>query len=74
MTFSGYRLPDARMDYSFCTQEFERFAARALCEITYPSVDKMESLYRSTTRLIPAQHHWENFGAGLEQIQEIQGL
>jgi len=74
MTFSGYILPDKKMDYSFCTSEFERFASRALKEITYPSVDKMESLYRSTTNLIFPQHYWEHFGTGLEQIQEIKGL
>jgi len=74
MTFGGYKLPDPRMDYTFCTQEFERFAARALASIKYPSVDKMETTYRSTTNLVFPQHYWEHFGQNLEQIQEIRGL
>lgn len=74
MVFSGYKFPDTRIDYSFCTQEYERHSRRAIGAIKYPSVDKVESTYRSTTRMIFPQHYWNHFGLGLEQIQEINSI
>jgi hypothetical protein len=58
--------------YDFAYREWERFARRAINEITYPSVDRMERYYRAWARLIPPEHFYEDFRINSEQIQEIR--
>ncbi len=43
---------------------------RAITDISYPSVDTIERIKQSTTRLIPAQHFYEDFFTNSEQVQQ----
>lgn len=74
MVFTGYKLPDKRMDYVFCDSKFELYGRRAIDEIKYPSVDRMERYHRSLARMVFPQHFWEHYGINLEQTQEIKGI
>lgn len=55
-----------------CEQEFEKYSARAIGEITYPSLDAMARLNRSFVRLIPPMHFADDFFVNSEQIQQIR--
>ena len=57
--------------YDFAYMEWERFGRRAMNEITYPTVDTMERIYRAGTRLVPPEHFYEDFRINSEQIQPI---
>lgn len=54
-----------------CEERFEKYGARAINEITYPSLDDMAMINRSTTRLIPPYHFYEDFFQNAEQTQQI---
>ena len=61
--------------YDYCEQMFEKYSARAIEEIKYPSVDAMESLRVSwAERLIFPYSRWEDFGVGYEQYQGINKI
>jgi hypothetical protein len=59
-------------DYGKCDEEFEKYGARAINEITYPSLDAMAKANRSLIRLIPPYHFYEDFFANSEQTQQIR--
>lgn len=52
-------------------ERFEKYAARAMAEISYPSPDSAERVYNSTTRLIPPHHFYEDFFVGSEQSERL---
>lgn len=58
-------------NYVFANAEWEKYARRAINEITYPTIDTMEKWYRAGTRLVPPEHFYEDFRIGSEQIQDI---
>jgi hypothetical protein len=58
-------------NYNMAFQNWEMFARRAINQITYPSVDRMERIYRAGTRLVPPEHFYEDFRINSEQIQPI---
>jgi hypothetical protein len=58
--------------YKDCDEQFEKFGARAINEITYPSLDDMARINRATVRLIPPYHFYEDFFQGSEQTQTIR--
>lgn len=45
-----------------CMQRHEIYAGRAINEITWPSVDRMNEMVLSQVRLIKPLGYWENFG------------
>lgn len=55
----GYK--DTAYNIQYCDEKFERFAARAIAEIRYPTLDQMENRYDTLVRFIPPQNYWENF-------------
>lgn len=58
--------------YMFLDSQFEKFAARAIAEITYPSIDRMESIRVSwAERIIFPYSMWEDFSIGYEQYQGV---
>lgn len=58
--------------YTFLDDQFEKFAGRAIAEITYPSVDRMESIRVAwAERIIFPYSMWEDFGIGYEQYRGI---
>lgn len=57
---AGY--PDPTMKWEICMQLFEKYAGRAMGEIRYPSPDRMESMHRTLTRLIPPPTYYQDFG------------
>jgi len=60
-------------DWKHCWQMFESvYARRAINEIKYPSVDRMERIYRASARLVPPEHFYEDFRINSEQIQDIR--
>ena len=62
-------------DWNHCHNMFEnKYARRAINEIKYPTVDRMERMYRAFIRLVPPEHFYEDFRVGSEQIQPIRGI
>lgn len=59
-------------DYGKCDEEFEKYGARAISELNYPSLDAAARLNRATVRLIQPYHFYEDFFAGSEQTQQIR--
>jgi hypothetical protein len=71
---AGYPHPlwKGERGYLQCESRFEKYAARAIANITYPTVDQMEKFRRSwAERLIFPYNYWEDFGIGYEQGQNI---
>lgn len=58
---AGY--PDPVFKWDQCMALWEKFAGRALGEIRYPTVDRMESMKRNLTRLLPPTNYYENFSS-----------
>lgn len=52
-------------------QEWETYAARAMAEISYPSLDTAARVNRSIIRLIPPYHFYEDFFVNSEQTQRM---
>jgi len=50
-----------------CMQRHETYAGRAISEITWPSVDRMNEMVLSQVRLIKPVGYWENFGSIAEE-------
>jgi len=64
---SGYQhpvIPSSLQGIEYCSQQFEKYAARALSEIKMPDQDRMQKLYLSTVRLIPPTNFHEEFFMG----------
>lgn len=59
MIGSGY--PDKVFKEEVCMERFELAAARAIGQIKYPSIDKMETMFRTNTRLIMPENYYEDF-------------
>ncbi len=71
MIDAGYEHKEGyKADY--CMQKFEFYGARAITEIKYPSVDRMEKLRQSFIRLVPPTHFYSDFFTNSEQLQEIR--
>lgn len=60
--------------YTDCEQRWEKYARMAINEVKYPTVDRMERIYRAFTRLIPPEHFYGDFRVGSEQIQQVKGI
>jgi hypothetical protein len=61
--------------WQHCWNLFEKvYARRAINEIKYPSVDRVEKMYRAFVRLVPPEHFYDDFRQGSEQIQPIKGI
>jgi len=58
--------------YTDCEDHYEKYAARAINEISYPSLDDMARIARSTVRLVPPYHFYEDFFQYSEQTQTIR--
>lgn len=58
-------------NYKDCEVKFEKFAARAIGEITYPSLDEYARINRSFVRLVPPHHFHTDFFINSEKDQEI---
>lgn len=59
-------------NYDKTQANFELYAARAIGEITYPSLDEAARINRSFVRLVPPTHFYEDFFTGSEQTQSIR--
>ena len=61
--------------WQFYDKQWEKYAARALGVIKYPTQDRMEKLRTGfAERLIPAHHAYDDFFTGIEQTQDIQNI
>jgi len=61
--------------WQFFDAQWEKYAARALGKIKYPTIDRMEKLRTGfAERLIPSREAYDDFFSGQEQIQEIRGI
>jgi hypothetical protein len=54
-------------NYDRADAEFEKYAARAMAEVSYPSLDSIARTNRSTVRLIPPFQFQEDFFTNSEQ-------
>lgn len=57
------QLNDPRQTEDSCMLQFERYGARAVGEITYPSIDRMERIRANQVQFIIPEHYWSNFNA-----------
>lgn len=64
MMLIGAGWQDPVFGYDKCEYEWNIHAARAIAEITYPTVDEKKRNIQSNVSLIPMQYEWETFGAG----------
>lgn len=62
---SGYQHPV--FNYQFADEQFEKYAARGMNEVSYPSLDTMARLNRSLIRLVPPHHFHSDFFVSSEQ-------
>lgn len=67
---SGYQHPV--FSYQYADDQFEKYAARGINEVSYYSVDSAAKLNRSLIRLIPPYNLHEDFGVGGEQPELIR--
>jgi hypothetical protein len=67
---SGYQHPVFKYDY--CEQMFEKYAGRALNEISYYTPDGAARLNRSFVRLISPPTYFQDFGIGGEQDELLR--
>jgi hypothetical protein len=75
MMMIGAGFEHSVFNYDRCYNEFFNvFGPRAIAEVKYPSVDRVESIHRSLTRLIPPQNYYEDFFTGGEQYNGVVGL
>lgn len=70
LVMSGYKHPV--FDYRLADQEFEKYAARAVSEVSYPSPDSMNRVMRSTVRLIPVDSMYSDFFIGSEAPEVLR--
>jgi hypothetical protein len=54
-------LEDRSNSEDSCTAKFEKYGGRAMNEITYPSIDKMEAIRANHVRFGIAENYWSNF-------------
>jgi hypothetical protein len=67
MIGSGYK--DSVFSERELIERFENYAARAMAQITYPSIDIMQERINSMVRLIPSQDYWDNmFNVSPEKV------
>jgi hypothetical protein len=57
-------------DYDSCVARFEKYGRRAINEINYPSVDRMETVKQSQVRLIMPKHYYETFFSNSHKSKE----
>lgn len=50
---------------------WDEYAPRAMAEISYPSIDSMDRVYKSTVRLIPPHHYHSDFFTNSEQDERL---
>jgi len=55
------QLDDSKNSEDSCLAKFEMYAARAIGEITYPSIDRMELLKSRQVRFLPPANFWSNY-------------
>lgn len=60
----GTGFKDPVFKYAECESHWELYAARAIAEITYPTVDEVQRSIQTNVRLIPTDWHWESSGRG----------
>lgn len=64
---------DPVFNWQKCFDNFyNTFAPRAIIDISYPSVDTMERIRQSESRLIPPFHLYEDFFTNAEQVQQVR--
>lgn len=66
---SGYKHPV--FSYEYADNQFEKYAARGVNEVSYYTPDGAAKLNRSLIRLIPPHHYYEDFGVGAEQSERL---
>lgn len=54
-------------NYQYADEQFEKFAARGMGEVSYPSLDSIARMHRGNIRLIPPHHFANDFFIGSEQ-------
>lgn len=48
-------------NYEYCDSQYEKYAARGMGEVSYPSLDTMARIHHSTVRLIPPYRFHNDF-------------
>jgi hypothetical protein len=66
---AGYKHPVFK--YGEALEMWEKYAHQSMTEITYPSLDTMARIQRSTVRLIPPHHYYEDYFTNSEQGERI---
>lgn len=57
--------------YEKAESEFDKYAAKAIAEVSYPSLDTAARINRSTIRLIPPYNFYEDFFIGSEKPERL---
>lgn len=71
LCFTGYRLPDPKMDFEYCDNKAELFFARAKKVIKAQSIDEKETAVQMLNNLIPPDNYYETFFQNAEQRKYV---
>lgn len=71
VTISGYKHPDARMDYDYCESKFKQYARAGKNVLKYWSVDTRQAVLELTVNLIPPYGFYDRFFINGEQTKEV---
>jgi hypothetical protein len=58
--------------YQYADEQFEKYAGRAMNEVSYPSLDSASRLHRTLVRLIPPYRFYDDFFIGSEQPEHLR--
>jgi hypothetical protein len=71
LSFSGYKLPNNSINFSYCESMFEKYSRKAKNKMRYMSEDRKEAVLQATRRLITPEHFYEDFRVNSEQVQRV---
>ena len=73
MVFSGYSLPDPKMDYDYCDARYLKHKVQAVAELRDTNrSDRLERTKRRLVSLIPPQNYYSKFFIGSENQNYIR--
>jgi len=72
LCFTGYKLPDPKIDFVFCDAKSKEYFRKAKNIIKSPSEDDKENEIQLRNNLIPPDNYYESFFIGAEQRKYVR--
>lgn len=71
LCFTGYKLPDASLDFKYCDAKATQYFRKAKNIIKNPSTDEKEAQVQLLNNLIPPSNYYQSFFIGGEQVKLV---